>query len=173
MRAIRLGLIPAFLVASLAAGAAQAALTMPEPELPAAPTVRMAPPPSSETALPTERPMLPLSEALRPTLTQPASAAPEVETRLRLPPGGVAGLELGIGLVKPMTWEAEAMRPPRQRKPWSEKALGKLSNLPNAGWTTTLFIGLCLALVGGLILRARRQRVEWREREFERHFEPI
>jgi len=29
----------------------------------------MAPPPSSETALPTERPMLPLSEALRPTLT--------------------------------------------------------------------------------------------------------
>ena len=167
MRALRRRLLAALLFLGCTAGLAQAELTLPEVEIPSAPTLRLTPPTAPEAGPPMERPLAPLTEALRPTLTQPARLAPQAETGLRLPPEGVAGLEISLGVVKPTTWEAEAIVPRGQRKTWSERFVGNIGKHLEAGWKTAFFVLLGVVVVGGLIVRSWYQRMTWREREFE------
>jgi hypothetical protein len=167
MHALRRRVLYTWLILGLTAGLGRAEISLPEADLPTAPSLRTVAPNPPEAGPPMERPMAPLTEALRPTLTQPARLTPEAEMRLRLPPEGVAGLEISLGVMKPTTWEAEAVVPRGQRKPRSEGFVSRITKNVEAGWKTAFFVLLGLVLVVGLIARSWYQRLTWREREFE------
>jgi len=150
----------------LCVGAARAEPALPEPELPTTPTIRTVTPPPAEALHPAARPMAPFSEALRPTLTQPAREYPPPDSSLRLPAEGVTGLELETDVVKPSTWEV-ANNTPARRRNWAERMSIRLGKVFDLLWKPTLIVLLVGVAIGGLILRSWYQRNAWRQRNLE------